>query len=198
MDILTEIEYENGHKEKIDLDNPNHLTIILMYIKNNNYWAIIIDPIVELVLDAQNDNKKMRKALKVILAEIEHTDTFILATAHLRKIRSDVNDMGAFRGASELVNMMSGVFRVYDKAEDPSYKILLRLAVNRSKQGTKGGLEYKVVGKDMESTKDKKTYNEGYIKEITERKGSKEMLKKQCASDMPGKEKLTALRLLKK
>ena len=189
LDILTHIHYSDGHTEKIDLDNHQHFAIIIMYIHNNNYWAIIVDPVVELVLDAQNDNKKMRRALRQILEEIEDTDTFILGTAHLRKVRADVNDMGAFRGATELVNMCSGVFRVYDKAEDPSYKILLRLAVNRSKQSTTGGLEYKVVGKDMESTKDKKTYNEGYIKEITERKGSKEMLRKQCASDMPGKEK---------
>ena len=198
VNILNEIEYHDGTKVPIDLDNPEHFEIVLKKIKENKYFAVVIDPVVELVLDAQNDNRKMRMAVRNLLREIDGLDTFILGTAHLRKVRSDVSDMGAFRGATELVNMSSAVYRVYDKAEDNRYKRILRLAVNRSKQGTTGCLEFKVEGRNMESTKDKKIYNEGYIKEITELKGSKEMLKKGCKNDLQSKDKPDGFDIVKK
>ena len=131
--------------ERVDLQDDRHIQVLVESMRKNNYFAVVIDPIVELVLSSQNDNALIRQQVNKILDQLYGLDTFILGTAHLKKERGKVSEVGAFRGGSEIVNMSRGVFRIYDM-EDDSGKILIRFDVNNSKFSNVGGLRFKITG----------------------------------------------------
>ena len=131
--------------QRVDLQDDMHIQTLINSMRENNYFAVVIDPIVELVLSSQNDNALIRQQVNKILDQLYGLDTFILGTAHLKKERGKVSEVGAFRGGSEIVNMSRGVFRIYDM-EDDSGKILIRFDVNNSKFSNVGGLKFKITG----------------------------------------------------
>ena len=172
-------------EERVDLQNEQHIESLIALIKKRNYFAIVIDPIMELVLNAQNDNKLMRLQINAILDLIKDTDTILLGTSHLKKERGAVDETGAFRGSSELVNMARSVFRIYDK-EDGESKILIRFQVNNSEFSGTGGIEFK-IGTNPMKTDSGETVDLGCIEWAKFIKGPSASLIKLCKSDQPNK-----------
>ena len=168
-------------KERIDLQNPIHFRKIIELIQDNKYFAVVIDPIVELVLDAQNNNKLIRQQLNIILDWIKDTDTILIGTAHLRKEKTTVSQTGAFRGASELVNMARSLFRIYDK-EDGDGKVLVRFDVNNSQYSNVGGLDFKIESRSQKNYKGD-MIETGYIHTITYNNEPQASILKNCKTD---------------
>lgn len=189
LDIIKELKI-NGKTTPIDLENPQHLKIILKMIKTNNYFSVILDPVVDLVLSNQNDNAQVRKQVAILLRETHKMNTAFFGIAHLRKQRTGINDLGGFRGASELVNISTSVCRVFEMKDGEGF-ILGKLKVNESKVGKKGGIQYKIETLDINKVflaEGSKETGKGGIRELKFLNKPLSELKKSCVKELDFKE----------
>ena len=191
IDIVTELKNKKDQLVPIDLENPTHLKAILNMIRKNDYWSVIIDPIVDLVLSSQNDNAKVRRQVALLLKETHGIRTIFFGIAHLRKQRQGVSDMGALRGASEIGNMATSVCRVFELKDDEGF-ILTKLKINESKIGTKGGIKYKIENLEIHESwraEGSKEISKGGIRLLEYYHKSREEIKKGCVEELPDKKK---------
>ena len=186
IDIVKELKDENGKYIPLDLENPVHLYAVLKMIKENNYWSVCLDPVVDLVLSSQNDNAKVRRQVALLLKETHGLRTLFFGIAHLRKQRQGVSDMGALRGASELGNMATSVCRVFELKDDEGY-VMCKLKVNESKVGTIGAIKYKVENlpiNDGFKAEGSKEVGKGGIRSLEYIHKSREKVKEECKEEL--------------
>ena len=187
IDIVKELKDEHGKLVPLDLENPVHLYAVLTMIRENDYWSVCLDPVVDLILNNQNDNAKVRRQVALLLKETHGLRTIFFGIAHLRKQRQGVSDMGGIRGASELGNMATSVCRAFELKDEAGY-ILTKLKVNESKVGTRGGIRYKVetlVINDAFKAEGSKEVGKGGIKSLEYIPKSREKLKEDCKEELP-------------
>ena len=195
IDIANDFIDDTGKTISINLEDETHINIILHLIKTNNYAFVIFDPVVDLVLSNQNDNAKVRKAFNSIFdyIEKEKLDTTLLGIAHLRKERTNVDDIGSIRGAGEFVNIANAVLKTRELKDNAGY-LLYRLKVNQAQNTKKGAVKYKIENCTIpekflaEGSKEK---TKGGIKVLNYEDKPVGLLQKDCVEDIPNPHKET-------